>query len=224
MIFFINMKQSATAFLVVTLILAGPWAMGSERVYAQNRDGQKRPPHSLRAGVWALQFGVDDDAANDSFLGSTLSGKRHTSAARAWEFGLTLDASARTGGEEDGPEDRNQETVALTAHYLAYPLLGSQDLETVQLFVGAGPRFSFRRESTGGGFQTSTNWGIGLSGTIGAEWFIHRRVSLVGAYDSAFVYRRQHSETDAAPDTEDSSANLYSLDAGGVHFGVSVYF
>lgn len=218
------MRQSVTVFLVAMSILAGPWAVGSERVYAQDRDGQGRPAHSLNAGVWALQFGVGDDAEIDSFLGSTLSGKRHTSAARAWEFGLTLDASARTGGEEGGPEDRNQEAVALTAHYLAYPLLGSQDLETVQLFVGAGPRFSVRRESTGGGFQTSTDWGIGLSGTIGAEWFIHRRVSLVGAYDSALMYRRQHSGTDSAPGAGDSSANLYSLDAGGVHFGVSVYF
>lgn len=214
-------RSLAAVFLL--LALAGPWVLGSNWAHAQERNEDPSP--SLRAGAWALQFGIGQDFTLDSFLGSTISGKRHTSAARAWQVGLTLDASVRTNDEDNlGTDD--QETLTVTARYLAYPLLGTQDVETVQLYLGAGPQFSFRRDSQGGReqSQTSTRLGIGVSGTVGAEWFVHRRISLIGAYETALLYQREALDIEQPGEDEERSSNRYSLEAGGVRFGASVYF
>lgn len=215
--------RCSCATVLLLLCLAGPWGLGIDRAHAQERRGDR--PHSLHAGTWALQFGVGENVTLDPFLGSTISGKRHTSAARAWQVGLTLDASVRSDDEEDSGTD-DQETLTLTARYLAYPLLDTQDVETVQLYLGAGPQLSFQRDGGGGqgASQTSTRWGIGLSGTIGAEWFVHRRISLSGAYEAALLYRREQVEIERPGEDEERSSNRYALEAGGVRFGVSVYF
>lgn len=187
---------------------------------AQAQESADPEPTPLREGAWALQFDVGQNFTLDSFLGSTISAKRHTSAARAWQVGFTLGAGV-TSRETDGGSSRteNQQDVAVTARYLAYPFLGDQETESVQLYLGAGPLVDFRRASQAS--QTAWQWGIGVSGTIGAEWFVHPRISLNGAYESVLRYGRERVETEDGPGR---TTNRFRLGAGGARFGVSVYF
>ena len=199
------------SFLVVILSLG---VLITTPAQAQESSGTASLP--LEENAWALQFGVGENFSLDSFLGSTISAKKHTSPARAWQFGLTLDARVRL--RENDP-NRDEERIQITARYIAYPLLGDQDTETIQLFLGAGPLVEFRRNHSGA--QSSSWWGVGVSGTIGAEWFVHPRIGLTAAYEPALRYQRLNSESE---NTSDISQDEFHLHAGGGSLGVSVYF
>jgi len=188
---------------------------------AQAQDASDAGSIPLSEDAWALQFDVEArNLALTPFLGSTISAKRHVSPARAWQLGLTLRTSVvsrETEQESSRTEDR--QTVEVTVRYLAYPLLGEQDSESIQLYLGAGPSIDFRRVSE----ESVTDWrlGVGVSGTIGAEWFVHPRISLDGAYESTLRYGRERREPEDGPS---QTTNRFDLRAGGARLGVSVYF
>ena len=211
---------SSLRMVGLVLLLLGLGAVATTPVWAQDSAGPEGLP--LQEGVWALQFGVGQNFTLNSFLGTAISAKRHTSAARAWQVGLSLRSSVvsrETEQVSSSTEDR--QNVEVTARYLAYPLLGEQDSESIQLYLGAGPSIDFRRVSEEA--VTDWEWGIGVSGTIGAEWFVHPRISLDGAYQSTLRYGRERRE----PEDEESpsqTTNRFDLQAGGARLGVSVYF
>jgi len=99
--------------------------------------------------------------------------------------------------ETEEESSRDRQNVEVTARYLAYPLLGEQDSESIQLYLGAGPLVEFGRVSQEG--LTRTQWGVGVSGTIGAEWFVHPRIGLNGAYESTLRYGRERREPEDEP-------------------------
>jgi hypothetical protein len=211
---------SSSCIPVFVLLLIGLGLASTAPVRAQESAGSEELP--LQEGAWALQFDVGQNFTLDSFLGSTISAKRHTSAARAWQVGLTLGASVVSRETEQVSSSTvDQQTVEVTARYLAYPLLGEQDAESIQLYLGAGPSLDFRRTSEES--VTNWRWGIGVSGTIGVEWFVHPRIGLNGAYQSTLRYGRIRREPEDE-DTPSQTTNRFDLRAGGARFGVSVYF
>lgn len=185
---------------------------------AQAQDASDADSIPLSEEAWALQFDVRPGLTLNSFLGSTISAKRHTSAARAWQVGLTFGASVVSRETEEEPS-RDRQNVEVTARYLEYPLLGEQDSESIQLYLGAGPLVEFGRVSQEG--LTRTQWGVGVSGTIGAEWFVHPRIGLNGAYETSLRYGRERREPEDEPS---QTTNRFDLQAGGARLGVSVYF
>ena len=192
---------------------------GAATPTAQAQDASDADSIPLSEEAWALQFDVRPNFfALSSFLGSTISAKRHTSAARAWQVGLTFGASV-VSRETEEESSRDRQNVEVTARYLGYPLLGEQDSESIQLYLGAGPLVEFGRVSQEG--LTRTQWGVGVSGTIGAEWFVHPRISLDGAYESTLRYGRERREPEDEPS---QTTNRFDLQAGGARLGVSVYF
>lgn len=207
--------------LLLAVLILGIGSSSPSQVQAQVSSDEDSIP--LEEGTWALQFAAGEDFTLAPFIGSTISAKKHTSAARAWQFGLGVNTSVVAGREEDRSRDR--EGVEVTTRYLAYPLLGDQDSETVQLFIGAGPLVSFDRTSVErpdeGGDRTRWRWGIGASGTIGAEWFAHSRISLSGAYETSLRFQQERFVFD---DREDQTENVFQLSSGRARLGVSVYF
>lgn len=207
--------------LFLAVLLLGVGTLSASQVRAQGTSEEDSIP--LEKGTWALQFAAGQDFTLSPFIGSTLSAKKHTSAARAWQFGLTTKADVVFEREEDRFSD--QESLEITTRYLAYPLLGDQDAETVQLFVGAGPLVSFDRSSRETedefGDRTRWRWGIGASGTVGAEWFVHSRISLSGAYETSLRFQQDRFVFD---DRENQTENLLTFGAGFARLGVSVYF
>ena len=192
---------------------------GAATPTAQAQDASDADSIPLSEEAWALQFDVRPNFFDlSSFLGSTISAKRHTSAARAWQVGLTFGASV-VSRETEEESSRDRQNVEVTARYLAYPLLGEQDSESIQLYLGAGPLVEFGRVSQEG--LTRTQWGVGVSGTIGAEWFVHPRIGLNAAYESTLRYGRERREPEDEPS---QTTNRFDLQAGGARLGVSVYF
>ena len=194
-------------------------------------------PHALHDDSWALQFSIGPDFTVRSFEGSTLSVKRHTSAEHAWQVGLSLDGNflhstmqeADSVGEESNSTDLR---VQLTARYLTYPLLeAGRQRESIQLFAGAGPLVSYDRDvHSTQDFdhkRRRTSFDVGASGVLGAEWFLKERLSLSAAYESSLAYSRTHIRDTREDDPEGSVKRTSSgvrLNAGGVLFGLSVYF
>lgn len=186
----------------------------------QAQDASDADSIPLNEGAWALQFDVSQNFTLNSFLGSTISAKRHVSPARAWQFGLTLRSSVVSREiEQESSSTEDRHTVEVTARYLAYPLLGEQDSESIQFYLGAGPSIDFGRAREEP--FTDWRWGVGVSGTIGAEWFVHPRISLDGAYQSTLRYGRERREPEDGPS---QTTNRFDLRTGGARFGVSVYF
>lgn len=197
-------------------------------------------PIALQDGSWALQFRIGPNFDLGSRLGSTISAKYHVSASRAWQFGVTLagsteDTEIDVSGEAT-PETVGQgfQRVAVTARYLAYPLLDDAASDRVQMFVGAGPRLQLLRTKAtlnegedDEESRTNVAWGAGLSGVLGVEWFVTPRISLDAAYVMSVLYER---ETDSQEDTRpgaqdiDVTTDRFRLNSGGGRLGVSVYF
>ena len=204
--------------VLAALILGG---LSASQVRAQEASGRDSIP--LEEGAWALQFAAGEGLTLDPFIGSTISAKKHTSPARAWQFGVGVDTFMRSG--RDGARSRDRESLEVITRYLAYPLLGDQDTETVQLFLSAGPLVSFDRNSVErpdeNEDRTRWRWGIGASGTIGAEWFVRSRISLSGAYETSLRFQQERSVFD---EREDQTDNLFQLSLGQARLGVSVYF
>ena len=207
--------------LFLAVLLLGVGGLSTSQVRAQGASEEDSVP--LEEGAWALQFAAGEDFTLNSFIGSTISAKKHTSAGRAWQFGLGVNTLVVSGRDEG--RSRDQEGIEITTRYLAYPLLGDQDSETVQLFLGAGPLVSFDRNSIERpdeeGDETRWTWGIGASGTVGAEWFAHSRISLSGAYETSLRFQQERFVFD---DRENQTENFFQLSAGRARLGVSVYF
>lgn len=186
--------------------------------------------NSLRDGNWALQFGVEDGLFDlTGFLGSTLSVKVHVADTRAWQFGIMLETAFReTTTEGEADTEANRQSVALTARYIVYPRLKDHAESTVHLYYGAGPRVALNRTHSEGfrnaeDIDTDMSWVAGLSGVVGAEWFVHPRISLLGEYNSSLLYRHGRSTSEAAGQPE-RTRNSIILRPQGVRLGVSAYF
>ncbi len=215
-----SIYSSAPCFraLVLAVLILGGLSASQVRAQEANRDSIP-----LEEGAWALQFATGEDFTLAPFIGSAISAKKHTSPARAWQFGVGASTFVRSGRGEGRSRDRA--SFEVTTRYLAYPLLGDQDTEAIQLVLGAGPLVSFNRNSVGrpgeGDDQTVWRWGIGASGTIGAEWFVRSRISLSGAYETSLRFQHERSVFE---EREDQTDNLFQLSSGRARLGVSAYF
>ena len=159
------------------------FATSATTSYAQSDDGQSDKEATLQQGVWALQFQIKENFTLSAFEGTTLSVKRHTSATRAWRLGVSLGATFENSDSEDGDQSKvDRQQIALIGHYLFYPTLK----DPIHLYVGPGLRGAYSRASTkneqrrpngelilladGSVFE----WTVGLSGTLGVEWFANK--------------------------------------------------
>lgn len=71
------------------------------------------------------------------------------------------------------------------------------------------------------------SWSAGALGALGAEWFVHRSISLTAEYQSVLQFERQTDKTEregSENETRTRTASGVSLAPRGVRFGVSVCF
>ena len=228
--FSVNQSRTAIArWSGRAVCLALLWAFGlvsADCAHAQDEEAA----HSLEPGAWALQFGIGNNLSLDSYLGSSISARKHVSAAHAWQFGVSLNAEVGSRESGDLEVNANRQLISLTAHHLTYPGVSERASESIHWYFGVGPRISFNRgtQSTdeGQGEETITDSGMGagVSALLGAEWFVKRRISLFATYGTSFEYSRSSTQTESAnaPDGErtDNQVRLFSE---GVRFGVTVF-
>jgi hypothetical protein len=201
--------------------------------YAQSEQSEAgEAKNSLRAGVWALQFRINNNFTLGGFQGGVISLKHHRSARSAFRLGLSLgfaaddDQSYLTTRNDtvivDGKQDRrnNRQNVRLDLQYVRYPNPGSR----VNLFVGVGPLLSYYRNyyeqesNTAVAYQERTSWGVGASGQLGVEWFATKSISLHAEY-GVFIQYVWSSEEGQTVDT--TTRRVTSGDGRSVNFGAS---
>ncbi len=129
----------------------------------------------------------------------------------------------------------NIERMNFTLSYMMYP----SPKKEINLFFGLGPRFGigsqyFRYpenvERDSAQSYKSSSWSIGLSGTVGAEWFVTRSLSLFTDYNVAAGYQKRdywdadyNSANGTYAFTEMKSSRFRVTDLSA-RLGVSVYF
>jgi hypothetical protein len=181
--------------------------------------------NSLRDGAWALQFSIPGDWNLSDFSGG-IAIKRHFSPKGALRLSVSGAGNTVSGSSSDELQTRELNTdgyeVSIVATYQRYINPGS----AANLFWGVGPFVSLEGSTSDNGettWEEASRYGVGLSGIIGIEWFATEMISFHSEYVGNGGYTHQESKRTGNTPIE-SELSGWFLNAGGVQFGLSVYF
>jgi hypothetical protein len=221
--------------------------IGAPAVHAESPDTAS--VHSLKAGAWAMQFGISDNFTLTNFNGGSISLKCHITDRSAIRLGVAASADASdsdsrqtylpadTLWRKTGRSDSRQ-SISLLADYVSYPL----STRRMNLFLGVGPTVSFQRARTDDDRYVAVRdtttvsetdydvWSVGAVGSCGVEWFATPDISLHAEYRASLVYRSMDdiraspSYSDLTSIRDDRSSSGVSLSLASVKFGLSAYF
>ncbi len=221
-------------------------------VFAQ----EKKHSSTIKPDGWSLQFLIKNLNLS-AFDGATFSAKKHWSAWNALRIGVTMegDISSISIDQDKLPEnyrrsilqqEDNASSFGITARgiFLHY----SRPLRKVSFYVGGGPLLGFnysksKREMTQTiddstlGNVAEKNWGtgwkLGITSSIGVEWFVHAHIGLIGEYlpEIYYYYNKNTFEEIVTSKYVDSNQRInrkrknygFTLH-NSVKFGVSIYF
>ena len=69
---------------------------------------------------------------------------------------------------------------------------------------------------------SSSEWALGVTGTMGVEWLVNRNLSVMAEYATPISYRTSRFNGDSRrPETD---RTVWSLSNDNVRFGLSVYW
>jgi hypothetical protein len=201
----------------------------------------------------SLQFRVYDFISLSSFKGALISYKYHCSEKNAWRFGISLRGNSGSQNDErnnyyadstllDQKRSLNHWNIQLIAQYLNY--LNVKD--EIKLFYGIGPflglsinNYNTDKVNTFGTTvvyekkRINENYQIGITGSLGIEWFFRKNMSLHAEYGFNAYYYIDNDEyqriydysTD--PDRLEErkvESNGWGIDDTSALLGLSVYF
>src|SRR5262245_26382705 len=202
--------RSAVGTVLFAALLALARILAPSRASAADDGGA---PEALAPGSWSVQFSVGPNFTLGSYSGSTLSLKRHLASGNALRLGLSLRVSSRGDGAtefiDDSVTTRTRSvdgdfdlwSVGVNSYYLWY----AGRAAPLHVYWGLGPNLSY---SKGGDSRVTSQtlnapsqppqivtqsddtdrhgWGIGVSGALGVEWLVARRIGLFAEYGSSF--------------------------------------
>lgn len=191
--------------------------------------------NSLTQGVWALQFGLQDNFLPTSLEGSSFAAKYHLKNGKAVQFNLSHFSNLRTREQKsadvsasDRKTENNYHQIELSVFYLVYPVTTND----VVFFLGLGPQMGIdyqeAKETDKTHINQSHQFSYGFAGIIGAEWFVRRRVSLFVEFQPAVSY--YDSKVNAETNHEDHqtireiSTKEIRYTSGSGLLGFSLYF
>jgi hypothetical protein len=170
--------------------------------------------NSLNKNKLAFQYEAGFNFTGRSIIPIVFSLKYHLSDKTALRFSVGLNPgergfdnrrnndSAYYNGHFDGHDNNfeghgsNIERMNFSLNYMLYPAPKKE----INLFFGLGPRFGagaqhFRLPENAGQDSAlefrNTSWSIGLSGLVGAEWFVTRSISFFTEYNVAASYQKK---------------------------------
>ncbi len=206
---------------------------------------------TIKPGGWSLQFLIRSLNLS-AFDGATFSAKKHWSARNALRIGVTIggDISGLSQTNEvsiinisnsTSQKDEKAGSFGITARgiFLHY----FQPLHKVSFFAGGGPLLSFSyskskkeltqtlNDSIAGSEITEKNWGtgwkLGITSSIGVEWFVHAHIGLIGEYLPEMYYYSNNTTyeniTNDSRSKKKRKIHAFTLH-NSVRFGVSIYF
>jgi len=208
--------------------------------------------NSLHKNKLAFQYESGFNFSGHSFIPIVMSLKYHFTDKSALKFSVGLNPGERGFDMRHGFDPRhnndtmyynnrlddrhgNIERLNFTLSYMLYPAPRKE----INLFFGLGPRFgtgtqyfkypeNVERDSAQS--YKNSSWSIGLSGIVGAEWFVTRSISLFTEYDVAAGYQKRdywdadyNSAAGTYSFTEQKSSKFRVTDLSA-RLGFSIYF
>lgn len=234
--------------IVVLFLFTGAISLFAQKIDSRSTDDSAH--NSLINKKLAFQYETGYNFAGRSFIPIVFSLKYHLSDKTALRLGVGLNPGEGGFGRmhmndnqiNHEPFDHHgidPEHYNFTLNYMLYPAPKAD----INLFFGLGPRFGFGSEHFGNpGYRPeymennnpqtpgNSSWSIGLSGVIGAEWFVSRSISLFTEYDAAFSYRqRDYWEVDLSvppgPNSmKENESSEYLFTDLSARLGFSIYF
>lgn len=217
--------------------------------FLQSQTKPKGRENSLKAGNWALMFGIDQNFKLTSLNGFTLSIKKHMSDNHALRLGLSVNYDNEDGTNNlakdtnisESDRTGNSYSIALYPSYYIY-IAPKAD---VNFYVGLGlfGKYSksksdyvhyynhrtenYEDESTG-----SESIGYGINTNLGVEFFPIKSFSIFAEYSLSFGYSKTQSNDDTTYYFSEGTSTSHSLSVDkkfslindGVVFGLCVYF
>jgi hypothetical protein len=203
----------------------------------------------------AFQFQIADNFQLTSFQGSVISMKRLLSEKRAIRFGLGITANINNDDSESSATmdslisnrqlDYSSYGINISAQYLYSPY----KVSGIVFFIGAGPLIGYsyaKSDDKNVYYQsaigdtvtvkhvaTAKNYGLGIVGVCGVEWFLKEKLSLTAEYGLSIQYSWRDSETNISQQSElgnnekmdrTDNSNSFAIRPVAVRFGVSIYF
>jgi len=200
-------QRSRLLFLVLISLLVTFY------VQAQDTSSER---NSLKAGAWALQFGITSNFTLTSFQGTTISTKYHFSDRDAIRGGMTINGSTTNGnnsvfgwvgdtsyGSVPGNSSTDAANVSFILQYLRY----MNPNGPVHFYFGLGPSVSYTYSHSSSdksslytsNFQgywvrtvttsSSTQWAIGWTCVVGVEWFACQWLSIRAEYSEGIQHQ-----------------------------------
>jgi len=224
-------------FLFGLLLPASSWAQ-AER---DTTDG----PSVLQEGGWGLKFQMTSlNGLLSGFEGSLLAARYHVSPHQAFRLGLSAEASSSNTDQTTRREEREREIGRHRYRGFVQYIHYVQPADPLYVFAGVGLRGGYNtsnreeiRKPDGQGERkeiettTETTYSVGLSGTIGVEWFVHPNLSLSVEYPLGVDYLHENSETTNRIEGESSrresrtrETNQFSAGGESVRIGITFSF
>jgi hypothetical protein len=234
---------------VFVLVLLGFTINSSGEIQMDSTSSKVKIPKN------AFQFQIAENFQLRSFQGSVISMKRLLSEEKALRFGLSINTNINNDDSKyfaspdsqlsSRKSDNSSYGMSVTAQYLYSPYRVSG----IIFFVGAGPLLSYSytksddknvqyqtfiadtitdRQST-----TAKNYGVGVVGVFGVEWFLKEKLSLTAEYGLSIQNRwsdidRKISQERAQSINEEmkrtDNGNNFAIQPIAVKFGLSIYF
>jgi hypothetical protein len=220
--------------------------------------------NSLQKGNWALQFEMYGGFLTfqiREYLGATFSGKYHISDNRALRVGLDIDGASTDFAVESDQKNQDyaRETTSdgtnsnhnlnLVLQHLWY----LRENNGIHLYTGLGPMIYIntkRVDQTDDLYHesetdfvddktvrhsTDKNYFLGLSGSIGVEYFIKQNLGLSFEFQSSVgydyeidKYKRTSERADDSDygfdENSDRTSHGFSYHSNRVKVGLSIYF
>ena len=215
------------------------------------QSGDRQSVHNPDSDSRALMFGMGSNLDITSFRGGVFSYKWFTGPSKAHRITTDLgfmymsgDETQTTNATLSEEQDLIESDIRLNYDILFY----NEVTRSVYSYWGVGPTLSYAfrdseltQTSTIGTSsmssryeESSSEFGVGASFTIGAEWFVHPAISISTEYALnlsvnflSFESETTTGITDINPgSTTDRDSNITSFDLGGsgARVGISVYF
>jgi len=225
----INTSRAIIALVFGVVMLIGP------TVYGQ---ANPLPEHG-----WALQFAIDRDFDLNSFQGSTLSIKKHTSAKAAWRLGVSVNVEAGDTDDfciysDNESEETDSDNTTIDIDMNIQRVFYMHPQSSIKPFLGIGPTggYYYNRQTTepydtdlyGEDYnKKSRRWTAGIMGVLGMEWMPHKTIGLFAEYRTKLYYEYGKSKihrNDYTISYIERTTKRVRLASESVKMGLAVYF
>lgn len=197
--------------------------------------------------LWAIQFQIQENFKLSSLDGTTISLKRKLADNTAIRIGVDLNSQINNeetshNSQTNSPLEKTfeEDDINLGLGLSVIYQFQNDVINDFSFFYGLGPTVSLHYYNSkithpkssysteNQNKNTINQYGLGLVGCLGVEWFVKENLSIIGEYKSFATYNifnQKISSTDSQITIEtETKKNNFTFGSGSVRLGVSFYF